>query len=97
VAAFGLDERTVAAWLHRAGGHAARVHTAVVETGQVELGQGQVDEICVKVRRGRLWQAMALAVPTRLWLGGTLARHAMAPWSRRRCGGWRRAPPARPL
>ena len=73
MAAFGLDERTVAAWLHRAGGHAARVHTAVVETGQVELGQGQVDEICVKVRRGRLWQAMALAVPTRLWLGGDLS------------------------
>ncbi len=52
VAAFGLDERTVAAWLHRAGGHAARVHAAVVETGQVELGQVQVDEICVKVRKG---------------------------------------------
>ncbi len=66
VAAFGLDERTVAAWLHRAGGHAARVHTSVVETGQV-------DEICVKVRRGRIWQAMALAVPTRLWLGGDLS------------------------
>ncbi len=73
VAAFGLDERTVAAWLHRAGGHAARVHTAVVETGQVDLGQVQVDEICVKVRRGRIWQAMALAVPSRLWLGGDLS------------------------
>ncbi len=73
VAAFGLDERTMAAWLHRAGGHAARVHTALVETGQVEVGQVQVDEICVKVRRGRIWQAMALAVPTRLWLGGDLS------------------------
>ena len=73
VAAFGLDERTVAAWLHRAGGHAARVHAAVVETGQVELGQVQVDEICVKVCRGRIWQAMALAVPSRLWLGGDLS------------------------
>ncbi len=73
VAAFGLDERTVAAWLHRAGGHAARVHTAVVETGQVDLGQVQVDEICVTVCRGRIWQAMALAVPSRLWLGGDLS------------------------
>ncbi len=78
VAAFGLDERTVAAWLHRAGGHAARVHAAVVETGQVDLGQVdlgqvQVDEICVKVRRGRIWQAMAVAVPSRLWLGGGLS------------------------
>jgi len=48
VAAFGLDERTVAAWVHRTGRHAARVHTAVVETRQVELGQVQADEICVK-------------------------------------------------
>ena len=73
VAAFDLDERTVAAWLHRAGGHAARVHAAVVETGQVELGQVQVDETCVKVCRGRIWQAMALAVPSRLWRGGDLS------------------------
>ncbi len=73
VAAFGLDERTVAAWLHRTGGHAARVHAAVVETGQVEVGQAQVDEICVKVCKGRIWQAMALAVPSRLWLGGDLS------------------------
>ncbi len=73
VAAFGLDERTVAAWLHRAGGQAARVHAAVVETGQVDVGQGQVDEICVKVRRGRIWQAMVRAVPSRLWLGGDLS------------------------
>jgi len=73
VAACGRDERTVAAWLHRAGSHAARVHTAVVETGQVDLGQVQVDEICVKVRRGRIWQALALAVPSRLWLGGDLS------------------------
>jgi len=73
VAAFGLDERTVAAWLRRTGGHAARVQTAVVETGQVDLGQVQADEICVKVCKGRVWQAMALAVPTRLWLGGDLS------------------------
>jgi len=73
VAAFRLDERTVAAWLYRAGGHAARVHAAVVETGQVELGQVQVDETCVKVCRGRIWQALALAVPSRLWRGGDLS------------------------
>jgi len=73
VAAFGLDERTVAAWLHRTGTHAARVHAAVVETGQVELGQVQADEIGVKVCRGRIWHAMALAVPSRLWLGGDLS------------------------
>jgi len=73
VAAFGLDGRTVAAWLHRTGAHAARVHAATVETGQVEVGQVQADEICVKVCKGRVWQAMALAVPARLWLGGDLS------------------------
>ena len=73
VAAFGLDERTVTAWLHRAGQHSMRVHEEVVQTGQMELGQVQADEICVKVCRGRVWQAMALAVPSRLWLGGELS------------------------
>jgi len=73
VATCGLDERTVAVWLRRTGGHAARVHTAVVEMGQVDLGQVQADEICVKVCKGRVWQAMALAVSSRLWLGGDLS------------------------
>lgn len=73
VAAFGRDERTVTAWLHRAGAHSARVHEEVVQTGQVELGQVQADELYVKVCKGHLWQAMALAVPSRLWLGGDLS------------------------
>jgi transposase-like protein len=73
VAAFRLDERTVTAWLHRAGTHCLRVHCALVQTQQVELGQVQADEICVKVCRGRIWQAMALAIPSRLWLGGELS------------------------
>lgn len=73
VVAFGLDERTVTAWLHRAGAHGARVHEALVATGQVEVGQVQADEIYVKMCQGYLWQAMALAVPTRLWLGGALS------------------------
>src|SRR5438552_13733082 len=70
VAAFGLDERTVMAWLHRAGAHGTRVHEVVVQAGQVDLGQVQADEICVKGSKGRVWQAMALAVPSRLWPGG---------------------------
>jgi len=56
VAAFGLDERMVAAWLHRAGDRAARAHATVVEAGQMDLGQAQVDEICVNVRKGRIWR-----------------------------------------
>src|SRR5271154_1576820 len=31
VTAFGLDERTVFAWQHKAGGHCERVHHALVE------------------------------------------------------------------
>ncbi len=73
VAACGLDERPVAAWLRRTGGHAARVHTAVGETGPVDLGQGQADEIGVTGCTGRVWQALARAVPARLWLGGDLS------------------------
>ena len=73
VAAFGLDERTVTAWLQQAGAHCVRVHSALVQTERVELGQVQADEICVKVCRGRIWQAMALAIPSRLWLGGELS------------------------
>ncbi len=70
VAAFGLDERTVAAWQERAGQHGQRVHEHLVQSGQVELGQVQADELWVKVVGGKVWMALALAVPSRLWLGG---------------------------
>lgn len=70
VAAFGLDERTVAAWQARAGQHGQRVHEHLVQSGQVELGQVQADELWVKVVGGKVWMALALAVPSRLWLGG---------------------------
>ncbi len=74
VAAFGLDERTVTAWLHRAGAHSQAVHTHLVETGDLDLGHVQADEIRVKVRGGAVWQAMAVALPSRLWLGGAVSR-----------------------
>ncbi len=74
VAAFGLDERTVAAWLHRAGAHSRVVHTHLVETGDLDLGHVQADEIRVKVRGGAVWQAMAVALPSRLWRGGAVSR-----------------------
>ncbi len=38
VAAFGLDERTVASWQQRAGAHCQRVQTHLVQAGQVDLG-----------------------------------------------------------
>jgi len=74
VAAFGLDERTISAWLHRAGRQCAGVQAHLVEAEQVAGGQVQADEIRVKVRGGVVWQAMAMDVASRLWLGGGVSR-----------------------
>ncbi len=40
--------------------------------GQVDLQHVQADELWVKLVGQRLWLALALAVPSRLWLGGVL-------------------------
>ena len=82
VKAFGLDERTVRAWHARGGKHCQKVHEHFVENSQQDLqqvprqhgAQVQADEIKVKVQKGTYWMALALAVPTRLWLGGVLSR-----------------------
>jgi transposase-like protein len=73
VAAFGLDERTVAAWLARAGGHCQQVHQHLVQQGEVDLQHVQADELWVKLVGQRVWMAMAMAVPARLWLGGAIS------------------------
>jgi hypothetical protein len=72
VAAFGLDERTVARWQARAGAQCRRVHEHLVQGGRVELGQVQADELRVRAVGGVLWLASAIAVPSRLWLGGAV-------------------------
>src|SRR5437588_3193739 len=72
VAAFGLDERTVADWRDRAGRHAHQFHDHRVLQGQVELGHVQADELYVKAVAQRLWMAMAMAVPSRLGPGGVI-------------------------
>lgn len=59
VKTFGVDERTLSAWLQRAGKHLAAFHREQV----------QVDEIKLKKQNGSVWVAMAMAVPSRLWLG----------------------------
>ena len=79
VAAFGLDERTVARWLAGAGAHCQRVHEHLVEQGQVDLRHVQADELWVKQVGGKVWMALALAVPTRLWLGGVISRQRDLP------------------
>jgi transposase-like protein len=75
VAAFGVDARTVATWLRRAGHHGPQVHQHVVQQGQVDLQHVQADERWVKLVGRRVWMAMALAVPSRLWLGGVISPH----------------------
>src|SRR5215217_3845610 len=79
VAAFGLDERTVARWLAEAGRHCQQVHEHLVEQGQVDLQHVQADELWVKQVGGKVWMALALAVPTRLWLGGVISRQRDLP------------------
>jgi transposase-like protein len=73
VAAFGVDERTVAAWLTRAGQHCQQVHQHVVQQGRVDLQHVQADELWVKLVGRRVWMGMAMAVPARLWLGGVIS------------------------
>jgi transposase-like protein len=75
VAAYGLDERTVADWQQRAGQHAQRFHELRVQQGQVDAQHVQADELYVKLVGHKAWMAMALAVPSRLWLGGVISRH----------------------
>ncbi|MFQ5904470.1 MAG: hypothetical protein ACE5JO_12360 [Candidatus Binatia bacterium] len=74
VAAFGLDERTVANWWTRAGQQSQAVPEDQVEH-PLDLGQVQADEIRVKKQNGIVWMAMAIQVKTRLWLGGEVSEH----------------------
>ncbi len=75
VAAFGWDERTVARYQREAGAPCRRVHEHVVQAGRVDLGQVQADELRVRGVGGVLWVATALAVTSRLWLGGAVSAH----------------------
>jgi len=73
VAAFGLDQRTVAAWQRRAGRQCERVHEQIVQAGAVTLGQVQADELRVRIVGGIVWLAMSISVTSRLWLGGAVS------------------------
>jgi transposase-like protein len=73
VAAFGLDVRTVRAWLRKAGQHCQEVHEHFLKQQTFDLEHVQADEIKVKTQSGWLWMAMALMVSTRLWLGGAVS------------------------
>jgi transposase-like protein len=73
VRAFALDERTVADWQAKAGEHCQSVHRHNLETKKLDLGHVQADELYAKRQGGRSWVAMAMAVPSRLWLGGVVS------------------------
>ncbi len=74
VAAFSLDERTVARWQREAGLQAKRVHEHLIEAGGVQLLQVQADEIRVKALSAIFWVACAIEVRSRLWLGGVVSK-----------------------
>jgi len=71
VAAFGFQSRTVRRWVEAAGAHCQQFHEHQVRPQ--DLGQVQADELRVKLQGRVVWLAMALAVPTRLWLGAVVS------------------------
>jgi len=73
VAAFEVDERTVADWQRKAGLHAKAVQEQLVCQGQVDLGQVQGDELYVKTQAGTIWMATAMTVFSRLFVWGAIA------------------------
>lgn len=74
VHAFGLDERTIAAWRDRAGVQCQQVQQAIVEQGKIDLVHVQADEIRVKGRSMVIWMGLAMMVSSRLWLAGVVSQ-----------------------
>ena len=72
VAAFSLDERTVARWQHESGHQCRRIHKHLVQAGGMLLSQVQADELRIRIVGGVLWLASAISVTSRLWLGGVV-------------------------
>lgn len=73
VAAYGLDERTIADWHNKSGSHCQGIHDHHLNTKPLDLQHVQADELHAKRVGGRSWMALAMAVPTRLWLGGVVS------------------------
>jgi transposase-like protein len=96
VAAFGFDERTIAAWWARSGRQGQAVHAYLVEQPR-DLGQVQADELRVKKQGAIVWLALAMMVTTRLWLGGEGSAQRDLPLIRRLIARVRRCAARRPL
>jgi transposase-like protein len=73
VNAFGFHEKTVKAWWRRSGEHCRVMHEHVIGGSRLDLKQVQADEIKGKGFGQTIWIAMAMMVPTRLWLGGAIS------------------------
>jgi len=69
VAAFGLDERTVADWWARTGQQGHAIQAYVVEPPR-DLGPVHADAMRVKTQGAMVWMALARMVQTRLWRAG---------------------------
>src|SRR5512145_1708615 len=96
VAAFGFDERTIAAWWGRSGRQSQAVHEYVVEQPR-DRGQVQADELRIKTQGGIVWMALAMMVQTRLWLGGEVSEQRDMALIRRLIERVRRCAAHRPL
>src|SRR5438128_2858321 len=96
VAAFGFDERTVAAWWARSGRQGQAVQEYLVEQPR-DLGQVQADELRIKKQGGIVWMALAMMVKTRLWLGGEVSEQRDMPLIRRLIGRVKRCAARRSL
>ena len=71
-AAFGFQRRTVQQWVDAAGEHCEQIHEHLVLKPR-DLAHVQADELRVKAQGSIVWMAMAIMVPTRLWLGGAIS------------------------
>ena len=96
VAAFRLDERTVADWWARAGQQGQAVQESLVEHPR-DLGHVQADEIRVKTQGGIVWMALAMMIRTRVWLAGEVSAQRDMPLIRRLIERVRRCAAHRPL
>src|SRR5688572_15492228 len=95
VAAFRLDERTVADWWARAGQQGQAVQEYLVEQPH-DLGHMQADEIRVKMQGGIVWMALAMMVRTRVWRAGEVSAPRDMPLIRQLMARVRRCAAHRP-
>ena len=72
--AYGFHERSIKKWWRRSGEHCRVVHDHAIGGSQLDLQQVQSDGIKVKAQADTFWMALAIMVPSHLWLGGAIAR-----------------------